>query len=211
MTDPPSDNEYPVPPSNASSGTPPQPFQLPDNSAEVAANAAAAGKAPDVREELAENLRRQVRLAGADATQQYRQAVLWRQWNIGLGLVAGALVAAAGASALFTHTAAAIIGMVATFATGALMTLNAGHRKSQAHAAGCAYQEVEDSARRLLNVELPYITLAEAIQRSNHLEAQRLQINRFAEPPTHFATRVTWSKRRKDRKGLSSPKVASTQ
>lgn len=192
------------PPTTSTTGRPLRPTPLPDNSNEVAANAQASGKDLEVREHLAATLRQQVRLAGADATRQYRQAVLWRQWNLALGLVAGALVAAAGASALFTHTTAAIIGMVATFATGALATLNAGHRKSQAHAAGCAYQEVEDAARRLLTYELSYIDLAEAIRRTNQLETQRLQINRFAEPPTRFASRESRRQKRKDEAAASS-------
>lgn len=164
-------------------------LRLPDNSTEVAEKALTMGEEEVVREKLAKNLGREIAYAAADATRQYHQATLWRKWNIALGVTAGALAAASGATALFTHTAAAIIGLAATFVTGALTSLNAGHRKVQAHTAGCAYQEVETAARHLLDVELPYIALAEAIERTARLTAQRLQINRLAEPPSSFAYR----------------------
>lgn len=185
-----------------------QGLYLQDNSAEIAKQALAMGQDEIVRGKLQADLIRELKYAAEDATCQYHQAALWRQWNIWLGLLAGALIATSGSLALVTHVAAAIIGLVATFVTGSLTTLNAGHRKTQAHSAGNAYQEIEAAARHLLNIELPYIDLAEAIRRTHQLTARHLQINQLAEPPTSFANR-TWKKQEPPKQSDTTGEIKS--
>jgi hypothetical protein len=127
--------------------------------------------------------------------------VVWRRWNIGLGLTAGLLTAAAGSVALFAHAPAAIIGLLATFTTGSLATLNAGQRKSQCQTAACGYQEIEAFAKELLE-QLPYLPLATALQQTNQATARRLQQNQAAEPPSSRALyRVDRADRESERYG----------
>jgi hypothetical protein len=136
-----------------------------------------------------------------DRHRQFEQAVVWRRWNIGLGLTAGLLTAAAASVALFAHAPAAIIGLLATFTTGSLATLNAGQRKSQSQTAACGYQEIEAFAKELLE-QLPYLPLATALQQTNQATARRLQQNQAAEPPSSRALyRVDRADRESERYG----------
>lgn len=117
--------------------------ELSSNAAAVAEEAEKSGKTDDVRANLRDRLIQEVEWNSRDRQRQFEQAVVWRRWNIGLGLTAGLLTAAAGSVALFAHAPAAIIGLLATFATGSLATLNAGQRKSQSQTAATGYQEIE--------------------------------------------------------------------
>lgn len=156
--------------------------ELAGNAQAVAEQAEKLGRTDEVRGELQAQLSNEVNWASQDRQRQFQQAVVWRRWNIVLGLTAGLLTAAAASTALFSHDAAAIIGLVATFATGALATLNAGQRKIQAQAAACGYQEVEAAATQLI-AQLPYLPLETTIQQVDRATARRLQINETAEPP----------------------------
>lgn len=160
--------------------------QIAANAATVAEQAEKLGKVDDVRATLRGLLTREGQWNSAARRRQFEQAVVWRRWNIGLGLMAGLLTAAAASTALFTHTAAAIIGLLATFTTGSLATLNAGQRKVQAQAAACGYQETEALADELLG-QLPYLQLTTALQQTDQVTARRLLLNQTAEPPSSRA------------------------
>lgn len=160
--------------------------ELASNAAVVAEQAEKHGKTEEVRTELRSRLIQEARWSSKDGHRQFEQAVVWRRWNIGLGLTAGLLTAAAGSTALFAHAPAAIIGLVATFTTGALATLNAGQRKTQSQAAACGYQEIEALAKELLE-QLPYLPLCTALQQADQTTARRLQLNQTAEPPSSRA------------------------
>lgn len=177
------------------------PAQVAANAPRVADQAERLGEVGVVRSALLERLKREVEWNSQARQRQFEQAVVWRRWNIALGLVAGLLAAAAGSTALFAHTPAAIIGLFATFATGSLATLNAGQRKVQSQAAACGYQEIEALASELLD-QLAYLQLATALQQTGQLTARRLQLNKTAEPPSGRAlSRVDRSDRERVRYG----------
>jgi hypothetical protein len=157
---------------------------FPDNSGLIAEKASAAGDDQRVRNELRKQISDELDMCRIDASRQFEQAVVWRRMNIGLGLAVGLLVAAAGTSALFSKTWAAIVALLASFGTGALATVNTGQRKTQALTAANAYEEIETSARELLDLELPYLPLADAIRRTQLLTTHRLLTNRGVEPPS---------------------------
>jgi hypothetical protein len=160
--------------------------ELAGNASPVAEQAKKLGKTEEVRAELRNRLVQEVEWSSKDRRRQFEQAVVWRRWNISLGLTAGLLTAAAGSTALFAHAPAAIIGLLATFTTGALATLNAGQRKTQSQTAACGYQEIEAFANELLG-ELPYLPLATALQQADQTTARRLLLNQTAEPPSSRA------------------------
>jgi hypothetical protein len=122
---------------------------------------------------------------------QYEQAVLWRRINLWIGLVVGALAAASGTTGLVAKNSVAAVVLVAyaTFGAGALTTLNASQRKVQASAAGAAYRELESEARRLRYVELPYVSLADALTKLRAITARRMSLQKVAEPPSAEAFR----------------------
>jgi hypothetical protein len=157
---------------------------FPDTSVEVAEKASAAGDDQRVRDELGKKIQSELEMSRVDASQQYEQVVVWRRMSIGLGIAVGLLVAGSGTTALFDKTGAAVIALLASFGTGSLATLNAGQRKTQALTAACSYEEIETSARELLELELPYLPLAEAIRRAQLLTTHRLLVNRSVEPPS---------------------------
>lgn len=161
-------------------------MELANNAAIVAEQAEKSGKIEGVRAELRERLAQEVEWNSKSRRRQFEQAVVWRRWNIGLGLTAGLLTAAAGSTALFAQAPAAIIGLVATFTTGALATLNAGQRKTQSQIAAVGYQEIESFAHELLD-QLPYLPLVTALQQADLMTARRLQLNQTAEPPSSRA------------------------
>jgi hypothetical protein len=165
--------------------TPAAPADLfPDNSQLLAETALKAGDDQHVRTELRKQIKTEQDMCRLDASRQFEQAVVWRRMNIGLGLTVGLLVAASGTTALFSKTGAAVIALLASFGTGALVTLSAGQRKTQALAAANSYEEIETSARELLELELPYLPLADAIRRTQLLTTHRLITNRGVEPPS---------------------------
>lgn len=164
------------------SSTPP-PDLFPENSTLLADKATAAGDDQRVRTELKRRVRTEESMCRLDASRQFEQAVVWRRMSIGLGLAVGLLVAASGTAALFDRTGAAVIALLASFGTGSLATLNAGQRKAQALAAANSYEEIEIAARELVELELEYLPLAEAIRRTQLLTLHRLVVNRSVEPP----------------------------
>jgi len=108
-----------------------------------------------------------------------------------IGLVVGALGAASGTTGLVAKNSVAAVVLVAcaTFGAGALTTLNASQRKVQASAAGAAYRELESEARRLRYVELPYVSLADALTKLRAITARRMSLQKVAEPPSAEAFR----------------------
>jgi len=157
---------------------------FPDTSADIAERADALGDDQRVRAELKRRMQAELDMNRLDASRQYEQAVVWRRMGIGLGLTVGFLVAASGTTALFDKSGAAVIALLASFGTGSLATLSAGQRKTQALTAACSYEEIESSARDLVELELPYLPLADAIRRAQLLTTHRLLVNRSVEPPS---------------------------
>lgn len=157
---------------------------FPDTSELIAHQATAGGDDQKVRAELRKQIQSELEMNRLDASRQFEQAVVWRRMNIGLGLTVGLLVAAAGTTALFTKSGAAVVALLASFGTGSLATLNAGQRTTQALNAACSYEEIDTSARELLDLELPYLPLADAIRRTQLLTTYRLLTNRSVEPPS---------------------------
>jgi hypothetical protein len=157
---------------------------FPDNSDLLAEKVCAVGDDQRVRAELKRHVEAEEEMNRLDASRQFEQAVVWRRTNMGLGLSVGLLVAAAGTAALFDRTGASIIALLASFGTGSLATLNAGQRKTQALTAANSYEEIETAARELLELELPYLPLEDAIRRTQLLTAHRLIVNRSVEPPS---------------------------
>lgn len=168
--------------------TPDQPSLSPEA---VALQAEKLGNTDQLRQAISDELDREI-IRSRDAGQvQYEQAVLWRRINLWIGLVVGALAAASGTTGLVAKNSvtAAVLAACATFAAGALTTLNASQRKVQASAAGAAYRELEAEARRLQYVELPYVSLADALTKLRAITARRMSLQKVAEPPSAAAFR----------------------
>jgi hypothetical protein len=144
-----------------------------------------------LRESIRGGLDREIDRNRNAGQQQYEQAVLWRRINLWIGLIVGALVAASGTTGLVAKNgeAAAVIAALATFGAGALTTLNAGQKKTQAAAAGATYRELESEARQLRDIELPFAPLGDALAKLDAITASRMSINRIADPPSARAFR----------------------
>jgi hypothetical protein len=155
----------------------------------VALQAEKLGNTDQLRQAISDELDREVTRSRDAGHVQYEQAVLWRRINLWIGLVVGALAAATGTTGLVAKNsvAAAALAACATFAAGALTTLNASQRKVQASAAGAAYRELESEARRLRYVELPYVSLADALTKVRAITARRMSLQKVAEPPSAAA------------------------
>ncbi len=152
----------------------------------IALQAEKLGTTDQLRRAISGELDREVARCRDAAQVHYEQAVLWRGYNLGIGLSLGVFVAASGAAGLLAKNswAAAVLAAFATFLGGALTTLNAGQRKTQASAAGAAYRELESEARRLRYVELPYVSLADALTKLRAITARRMSLQKVAEPPS---------------------------
>jgi hypothetical protein len=168
--------------------TPDQPSLSPEA---VALQAAKLGNTDQLRQAISDELDREVTRSRDAGQVQYEQAVLWRRINLWIGLVVGALAAASGTTGLVAKNsvAAAMLAACATFAAGALTTLNASQRKVQASAAGAAYRELESEARRLRYVELPFVSLADALTKLRAVTSRRMSLQKVAEPPSAAAFR----------------------
>lgn len=149
------------------------------------------GQEAELRAHIRTELERERGINRLNAARQFEQVVLWRRINLAIGLLVGLLVAASGTTGFVTKgsPAAAVLAALATFGTGALTTLNAGQKKTQAASAGSGYSAIEADARELLEIDLPYAPTADALTALRDITRRRMLLNATAEPPSARALR----------------------
>ena len=138
------------------------------------------------RQAIERELMRLEESAKYSAQGQFEQTKQWRGVNLGLGLPASVLAAAAGATALAATAGRITAGILAITAAGfgaILTTVNASHHMNQASSAANAYLEIQTAARQTREIDLPYMELDDARQMLAELTARRDEQNKTAEPP----------------------------
>ena len=114
-------------------------------------------------------LRRLEESAMFSSQAQFEQTKQWRGINLGLGLPASLLAAAAGATALAATAGRITAGILAIAAAGfgaVLTTINASHHMNQAAAAANAYLEIQTAARQAREIDLPYMEMKTRVSSS---------------------------------------------
>lgn len=159
----------------------------------------ARGRIPDLRvihrmtDELgairAESLRLE-ESATQSAQNQFEAAKLWRGVNLLFGVPAAALAAIAGGTGLAGvagRVPAAVMALIAAALSGALTTLNAGRRVTQAHSAANAYLALQTDFRQFREIDLMTFAHEEARQRLGEYTARLDEINKTADVPSRLA------------------------
>jgi hypothetical protein len=128
--------------------------------------------------------------AEQSAQNQFEQAKMWRGINLLFGLPASILAGVAGGTGLASvagRVPAAIMALIAAGFSGALTTLNAGRRVTQAHAAANAYLILETDLRQFRTLDLPNLTFEEGRARLEEFTGRWREVNTTADIPSRLA------------------------
>jgi hypothetical protein len=139
---------------------------------------------------IADEAQRLEESATQSAQNQFEQAKMWRGINIALGVPASVLAAIAGGTALANVTGrvpAGVMALVAAGFSGALTTLNAGRRVTQAHSAANAYLILQTDLRQFRTLDLPDLDYTESRSKLEELTGRMREINTGADIPSRLA------------------------
>ena len=160
--------------------------------------------------EIVEELKRQEEDATYASQSQFEMSKFWRWWHWLLGIPTAVLAAIAGFTGLASvagRVPAAILALIAAVLGGILTTVEPNKRLKQCQAAGAAYNEVRVTARQTRRVELPSLSIEEALTQLHDLTEQKLQVDRIAEPPNSYAF---WRARKNIERGRLAHEVDSS-
>jgi hypothetical protein len=149
----------------------------------------AASATSDLESIRAESLRLEESVTQS-AQNQFEQAKLWRGVNLVFGVPAAALAAVAGGTGLAGvagRVPAAIMALISAGLAGALTTLNAGRRVTQAHSSANAYLGIQTNLRQFRTIDLAHLDFQQARERLNEFTVRTDEINETADIPSRLA------------------------
>lgn len=121
---------------------------------------------------------------------QFEQAKFWRGINLLFGIPAAALAAISGGTGLAGvagRVPAAVLALVAAGFSGALTTLNAARRTTQAHATANAYLGLQADLRQFRLIDVGGMKYDEARTKVEEMTLRWKELNTTADIPSLYA------------------------